>query len=176
MNHAPFCCSHQHSDWTVCPKDKYADEEQPTKLLFRLEKDDDGEWPPVDIESVWAAKQADGTLILRNTPFFASGVSNNDTVSAVEVDGELWFDRVVKRSGHGTIRVVVYEASENGTQHYIRSVRKFGCEAELSHLDNLFAVDLLPDADITGLLHFLQAEHEAEHIDYEESDVSWKQN
>ncbi len=72
------------------------------KLLFQIEATSPNEY---DVESLWVIKVDEG-YILDNIPFYAMEVACGDTVKArIDEDGALWFDGLVKASGHSTIRL-----------------------------------------------------------------------
>jgi hypothetical protein len=72
------------------------------KVLFRLEKDEDG-YPPEEVESLWGFLRKDG-IELDNIPFFAKGVALGDVVAARKApDGALEFQSVVRRGD--TVRI-----------------------------------------------------------------------
>ena len=63
-------------------------EEKHVKICFPLEPDEDG-WPPVTAETLWAVELGGGLFRLDNIPFYARGVSDGDTVSAIRKMGFL---------------------------------------------------------------------------------------
>lgn len=139
------------------------------KVVFRLEIDEDG-YPPVSTETLWAQKEGDG-FRLDNTPFFARGVALGDIVHAVPVDGMLEYKWVIKRSGRGTVRVIMFEEAE--TEKTREEFRKLGCPSELSHIPGLFAVDIPPMDDYSAVRNFLDQGFQKRQFDYEEGWVLW---
>lgn len=138
------------------------------RISFCLEIDDDG-YPPVGAETLWAQSEGDG-FRLENIPFFARGVAFGDIVYAVPVDGLLEYKWVLKRSGHGTVRIIMFEGDTEKTRDEFRAL---GCRSELSHIPSLFAVDIPPTSDYAAVRDFLELGFEKGRFDYEEGWVSW---
>lgn len=109
------------------------------KVLFEY---DDGTPERCEVESLWAIPREDGYQ-LDNIPFYARGVANGDVVAVRRgPDGELWYDELVKPSGHSTLRL--WFAREEDVQKTREELRALGCASELSDLPRLVAVDVPP--------------------------------
>ncbi|HYO56854.1 DUF4265 domain-containing protein [Archangium sp.] len=143
------------------------DSEHLVKIFFELQQDEDG-YPPVTCESMWATPLGDRLYRLGNIPFFARGVAYEDVVSAVpQDDGTLGFIEVVHPSGHSTLHVIVYEASEvPALRHELEAL---GCDTELSHIPNLFAVDVPPSVSLDAVRRLLEAGNASERWEYEDA-------
>jgi hypothetical protein len=137
------------------------------KVFFELQQDEDG-YPPVTCESMWATPADEGLYRLDNIPFFARGVAYEDIISAVRRDdGTLGFVKVIQPSRHSTLRVIVYEDSEvPALRHELETL---GCDTELSHIPNLFAVDVPPSVSLDAVRHLLDAGNVSERWEYEEA-------
>lgn len=144
-------------------------ENQHVKILFALEQDEDG-YPPVSVESLWATKTPDNFYELDNIPFYAQGVSYKDVVKAEpDAEGALYFEKVIRRSGHSTVRVIVFDLKEcDGLQ---KDIEALGCSWEGSHEPSLFAVDIPPGVDVSSVIKFLQDGLDQDRWDYEEACV-----
>jgi hypothetical protein len=146
------------------------------KVWFRIEQDKDG-YPPVQVESVWAAPSGRDIYRLENVPFFAKGVSFKDEVFISQgSDGHKWYADVVVPSGHSTVRVIVYRnASLRPLEERVSELRQRfverGCITELSHLPGLFAVDVPPSISIETVRPLLEEGAASETWDYEESNL-----
>ena len=82
------------------------------KVLFPLEQDEDG-YPPVSSGTLWARLTKDGHYELRNIPFHARDISWGDVVAAKPISaGVVALEGVVQRSGHSTIRGIVFNQSD----------------------------------------------------------------
>jgi hypothetical protein len=139
------------------------------KVLFRLERDSRG-WPPVDIEGMWAKKVGDNQYVLDNTPFYARGIAIGDVVSTVAIDGDLYFRKVLREGGHGTIRILL--KNEAQLEALAARLESFRCEFEVAP-PRLVAVDVLPETAVAALLEYLAAEQAASRLGYEEGCKSW---
>ena len=80
------------------------------KIEFRVEPDEDG-YPPIGVERLWATPMPNGHYIVDNTPFYVSGISAEDEVSVVDVDGTLRFEALVRASGISTSCLRTWNAS-----------------------------------------------------------------
>ncbi|WP_375771809.1 DUF4265 domain-containing protein [Archangium gephyra] len=141
--------------------------EQLVKVFFELQQDEDG-YPPVTCESMWATPVGDGLYRLGNIPFFARGVAYEDVVSAVQRDdGTRGFVEVVRPSGHSTLRIIVYEASEAPALRH--ELEALGCDTELSHIPNLVAVDVPPAVSLDEIRRLLEMGTVSERWEFEEA-------
>jgi hypothetical protein len=139
------------------------------KVQFVIEQDEDG-YPPVSIETVWARRTSDGYYELDNSPFYATEVSWKDVVDIEEMpDGTLQFKRVVRQSGHSTIRVVALKKGE--MEPLKRKLEEFGCSWEGGDVPSLISVDIPPRVDIKRVRSLLQEGSDNGFFDYEESSV-----
>lgn len=134
------------------------------KLVFELEQDEDG-YPPIRSEGIWVLPVAGEPDVFEvdNIPFYAC-VAIGDRIRAVEQDGELRPQEMVRSSGHGTVRVVA-EAEQ------LADMRRFAascnCESELG--DRMIAIDVPPTADWARLQAELAQRHARELLDYQEA-------
>lgn len=77
---------------------------QPIKILFRLPPE---AWHGSGTETLWAEEAGPGRYRLRNSPFYAFGVSVNDIVFAEYGPDGLEFKGVSLKGGHSTYRTIV---------------------------------------------------------------------
>lgn len=144
-------------------------EESLKKVQFIIEQDEDG-YPPVTIETVWTRKTKDGYYELDNSPFYALDVSWKDVVDVEEVsDGTLQFKRVVRQSGHSTVRVVALKKGE--LEPLKRKLEELGCSWEGADVPSLISVDVPPHVDIERVRDLLQEGSDNGFFDYEESSI-----
>ena len=123
------------------------------KVVFRLEKDDDG-YPPVEVESLWGIERRDG-IELDNVPFYARGIALGDVVAVQRAqDGALEFASVVRRGGHSTYRVLLKGADESDPQRTIEELIQQGLGVE-SDVPCLLAIDAPPETDINRVVAYL---------------------
>ena len=120
------------------------------------------EWHGRPSETLWAEpveKAASSAIFrLRNSPFFAEGVSFLDMVSAIpDRDGNgLEFSGVIERSGHSTYLILVPADSTDFAENW-RILEDLGCRYESTTLARkggkkiLYAVDVPPETDIDAV-------------------------
>ena len=75
-----------------------------TKIYFLFGAN---EWHGHDSESVWEEHVGDGKYKIKNSPFFAKGVSFEDVVSVREKDNMLVVEKTIISAGHSTYRILV---------------------------------------------------------------------
>jgi hypothetical protein len=97
-------------------------------------------------------------------------VSCGDVVTVTHERGEHYFRKVVTRSGHSTLRVIVFQ--ETDVSWLRGELRKLGCSSELSMLPSLIAVDVPPAVSYEALLAFLEEGVGADRWECEESSVA----
>jgi hypothetical protein len=114
------------------------------KVIFPL---DPNAWHGSATESVWAEPVKGGRYRLRNVPFYASGVSYDDVIEAVDDAGHLVFTSVFDRGGHSTYRLLVNGPHCDQFEAYWDRLAECGCTYERGH-HPLIAVDVPREADI----------------------------
>jgi hypothetical protein len=126
--------------------------ESMVKIDFEL---DPQEWHGQSHEGLWAepaqlAKDAT-VFTLRNSPFFAKGVSFMDIVVAYSTSklGRFRFHHVIQKGGHSTYRLLVDKANTDFPDWWSR-LQHLGCTYESTHFDNrlLYSVDVPDTTDI----------------------------
>lgn len=142
---------------------KFAD--APVKILFPLDRVDD--YPPFEVESVWAVRTADGMYRIDNIPFYIEGIALNDVVHAKRADdGVLKFDSIASTAGHSTLRVVFFDVSIQ--DEFYKKIEALGCKWEGAYEPSLIAIDIPPSSDLSAVLNILAAGCGKELLDYEE--------
>lgn len=147
------------------------------KIGFKLDKDQD-DYPPADWEWVWASRVGDATFRIDNVPFFAKGISSGDIVAANQTDKGLIFGSLVQSSGHSTVRVVVLRGDRDDREMQAlvadlrASLKALGCSTELSHIPNLFSVDIPPEVSYKAVSEFLSLKENNGILEYEEASVA----
>lgn len=139
-------------------------------IYFRLERDADG-FPPADEESLFGTRLDDVHYRLESAPIFVRGVDNGDIVQVRDVEGRLCFVRVTEKGGHGTIRIILRDAS--GADRVKQMVRGFACDLERGQIAGYFSIDVPPDANKVELMAFLREQRAAKTLDYEEGRKNW---
>lgn len=135
------------------------------KIYFRLEQDEDG-YPPDPWESLWAEKTEGGLYRLDNIPFFVKGVAPGDLVRVEEVEGMKVFTGVAVPAPSSVFRVYVHDESK--VKNSRETFRSLGLPSELSHIPNLFAIEIPGNAKINPVLDLLMKGKAAGTWDFQE--------
>lgn len=117
-------------------------------------------WHGFGTETVWVEGLPDKTLRLRNTPFFAKGLSNLDVVDVKIEDDELVFAGVRSRGGHSTYRIILDDTSTDMQfAERWKTLQALGCTYEsFSGTElRLYAVDVPSRAAVKAVFDALQA-------------------
>ncbi len=135
------------------------------KLIFRLQRDEDG-YPPVDFEGLWVQLIGDDMGTIDNIPFFCRDVALGDVVKFERIGDELRYVSTVKRSGNSLIRVVYYPPADPAELR--RRIEEFGCETELNASHSLIAVSIPVETDLVSVQEFLASGEKRGELGYEE--------
>ena len=136
------------------------------KVLFRLEQDED-DYPPFAIESVWAhATDRPDEFVINNIPFFAHQATLDDRVLAERVDGEWYFRIMLVRSTNSLVRIVFHRPEE--TARVRGDLKALGCSSEWFESRHLIAVNIPAGVRFARVQRYLAHEEEAGTIGYEE--------
>jgi Domain of unknown function (DUF4265) len=145
------------------------------KIAFDLLQDESG-YPPVTMETMWAVPVGSGFFRLDNIPFYVTGVSCFDIVSAqMQLQGWLRFNGLHQASGHSTLRVIVFDESPDSRPllQRIRELRSelsaLGCLTEASHIPSLISVDVPPEVRLAPVQALLLNGQRQGFWDYEEA-------
>jgi hypothetical protein len=110
------------------------------------------------VETLWAARVADGRFRLDNAPWFAYGVSIGDIVEATElVPGMFDFVRVVEPSGARTIRLHLAADADSSTptgKQLLDGLLGLGCSYEGANR-RFIAVTIPPPIDLAAIQRYL---------------------
>jgi hypothetical protein len=136
------------------------------KMLVHLEQDEDG-YPPTTEESLWAIPLEEGLFQVDNTPFFAWDLALGDVVAADPKEGVWRFREVVRRSGHATLRLIIYDVAE--VPSAIERFTRLGCLSERSHIPGLIALDVPPSTPWAEVKRLLVEGEANERWGYEEA-------
>jgi len=143
------------------------------KIAVRIAGGTD-DFRPADWEHLWTVPCGAGEYEVDNIPFFATGISSGDVISAHAQDDQLIFDQVVRYGGHSTVRCVVFDVDQK--ENIQKALARLGCETEGSHMSKLFAVDVPAPVNYAEVISYLE-EKEAENLlDYEEASIQHKTN
>ena len=127
-----------------------------------------------EIETMWATTSGEG-FRLDNIPFYAKGVSYRDIVSTdPEEYGFFYFKKVLKRSGHRTVRLLISEKQK--VQGTCKELHSRGCIIEISDIPTLISVDIPPEVSYEDLLVYLEDGDSKEKWGYEEACLGFEEN
>jgi hypothetical protein len=133
------------------------------KIFIRFETSTPGEY---EFESLWATPTSEG-YELDNIPFYASSLAYRDVVSADPAPGGLLeFGRLVRASGHSTIRLWITELES--VERIREEFRAMGCTSELSDQGQLVAVDIPPNVPYSSAKMLLDKGEESGQFEYQE--------
>jgi len=136
------------------------------KVHFQLTQDADG-YPPVGVESLWAEPgPSAGEYVIDNVPFFVREATLGDTVLAREADGNLWFERVLRRSRNSLFRVRLFD--ESAKQRVSDALTAIGCATEYFKQRALLSVSIPDPKMVAGVQNYLRNEATSGVLDYEE--------
>ncbi|OOW87423.1 hypothetical protein Xvtw_06640 [Xanthomonas campestris pv. vitiswoodrowii] len=139
--------------------------ESTAKVLFRV-PDDDGS---ASVETLWAIPLGGDLYKLDNSPFYAYGVSWQDTVLAPIDPREQMptFQSVVERSGNRTIRVIFEPpvSPGNASDELLQDLAALGCSYEGAN-PRYISVNIPPDVELQDVRSYLIArDAQWEHAD-----------
>ncbi|MCY3002524.1 MAG: DUF4265 domain-containing protein [Planctomycetota bacterium] len=122
-----------------------------TKILFTL-------GPEALIggtETMWAEDLGGGRYLLRNSPFYAFGVSFEDIVRGEFSEGFIEFREVLERSGHSTFRLFLLNRRKLDAPDFVQAwarLQALGCSFEQGVV---LSVDVPPTTDIEAVWRLL---------------------
>jgi hypothetical protein len=133
------------------------------RIVFILEK---GAWHGSATERLWADDIGDGRYRVRNSPFFAFGISTEDIIFAIKKDGQLYFEGVSIRGGHSTYRLrLKHHKRDNLFERHWLALQDMGCTYEEGVV---LVVDVPPQADIDAVYKALESGEAAGVWEFEE--------
>ena len=137
------------------------------KIHFQLQQDEDG-YPPVAAESIWALPGSHANeYVVDNVPFFERDATLGDVILARKEDGNLWFEKVARRSENSLIRITFFDRGV--VEEVCKSLAALGCVTEALKQYNLVAVSIPANIDLSDVQAYLQAQARAGALDYEEA-------
>jgi hypothetical protein len=126
------------------------------------------------VETLWAEPVGPDLYRLDNSPFWAYGVSWLDVVEAhPDPDGMLRMTRVVEKSGHRTVRVILTRGVDESpeAQAVMDGVLALGASYEGMNSKYL-SVDIPPGVELMTVAHYLTERGvQWEHADPRYSDL-----
>lgn len=134
------------------------------KIFFPL---DPNAWHGSASESLWAESLGADRYRLKNSPFYAFGVSCEDIVVGRAVGEKKWFVRVAIYGGHSTYRIRLEKLDLNSPifLRYWAPLQELGCSYEQG---DVLSVDVPPHVDIYRSYDCLLAGEDAGAWEFEE--------
>jgi len=120
-------------------------------------------------ETIWAEPVDEGYYKVDNIPFFATNLAYNDIISVEDENGVLYFNNLIKASGHSTLQIVFFEKSKEND--VLKRLEEMGCEWEGMQGGGYYAVDVPPDKDYNAIIKMLDVKHQNSVLDYKEACV-----
>jgi Domain of unknown function (DUF4265) len=121
------------------------------RIVFEL---DPSAWHGNATERLWAEPVGRGRFRLRNSPFFAFGVSFEDIVFGEERGAEICFTGVSMSGGHSTYRLILADRGRGSAfQKQWEQLASLGCSYEEGRV---LAVDVPPPASIDAVYKLLE--------------------
>jgi len=125
-----------------------------SKVLFRVPEEDGS----AQVETLWATALGNDEYKLDNSPFYAYSVSWEDIVYAPfnESEGFPTFERVIKKSGHRTIRIIFNPPVQDGNESdsVLQGLVSLGCTYEGANRGYM-AIDLPPQVQLEEVRRYL---------------------
>lgn len=137
------------------------------KIFFKLVVEDD--YPPVSEESIWGVELNNNFFKINNIPFYTKDVSFGDTVSVVQNNENLYYEKTIKSSGNSTIRVIFFD--EEKVEECIKYIEKMGCEYE-KFSSTFLSLNIPITLNIEVVLNYLEYLSAKEIADYEYGKIS----
>lgn len=111
------------------------------------------------IETLWAERVGPDQYRLLNSPFWAYSVSWLDVVEALpDAEGVLTFVRVVEKSGHRTVRIILDPPVDKSpeSQAVLDGLVALGASYEGMY-PGYMAIDIPPAVEMDGIVDYLVA-------------------
>lgn len=121
--------------------------------------------PPEEWEGVWAVPLGGKRFKIDNIPFYAKNLSCDDIVIANRIGNDYVLERVVSPSDNSTIRVVIYDLSDENDVRNGLATR--GCSIEGTGTPGLIALNV-PKVSLQDVLKFLETAFANDKLDFEE--------
>jgi Domain of unknown function (DUF4265) len=136
------------------------------KILFRLQKDEDG-YPPAEIESLWSDRLDNDTYALDNIPVYLRGISEKDIVGGINVEGEIFYSHFIEASEYSTYRIMLNDSGDD--REISQRLISMGCSIERSNIPRLIAVSVPPYEDADAIHDYMVAQENNGKFEFEEA-------
>jgi hypothetical protein len=145
--------------------------ESKEKIVFRVPE----EVGSANVETLWATALGNDEYRLDNSPFYAYSVSWEDIIYAPynKTEERHTFQRVIKKSGNRTIRIIFETPAENGnsSDRILQRLVVMGCTYEGAN-PNYLSINIPAKLDLNIVCRYLIAEKvQWEHADPSHSEL-----
>ena len=132
-------------------------DEKLRKVVLVQEYEDSEE---TDVESPWALDLGDGQYQLKNFPFFFYGLSYDDVFEAefkYEDDPRPYFVKVIQKSGHRTIRILLKDPVDESTdcKDFLKQLSAMQCGYE-GNGARFFIINVQPQCNVEQVLTLIK--------------------
>jgi hypothetical protein len=118
-------------------------------------------------ETIWTEKLENGYYRIDNIPFYAPNLAYNDIIAVEDDGGVLYFDDLIKSSGHSTVQIIFFKEIE--IEQILSILENIGCKWEGMKNQPYFSVDIPPNINYSSIKQFLDEQFEKEILDYKVS-------
>lgn len=118
-------------------------------------------------ETIWAMLLDNGYYKIDNIPFFAPNLAYEDIISVENDNGVLYFDDIIKPSGHSTVQVIFFD--EEKSNNVVQNLEKLGCRWESMKEQPYYAIDIGSNIDYNIVKDYLDSEYDKGVLDYKEA-------
>ncbi len=108
--------------------------------------------PEGDTETLWGEPQGADRVRLLHAPFLVHGVSRKDVVQVEPESGGWRFERVVEKSGHRSLRLLL--PPQRDPEPWVQEILRRGGRCE-GAFGRIVAVDVPPEADFWSLCRWI---------------------
>ncbi len=140
------------------------------KVLFRVPEEDGS----AQVETLWAFDLGNDEYKIDNSPFYAYSVSWQDVVYAPFSASEEFpkFERVVRKSGNRTVRVIFEEplAPGNRADQVLKGLQALGCDFEGTNR-RLMSINIPSKVELSEVATYLVKES----VEWEYADPSYSE-
>ena len=131
-------------------------------IAIVLEHYDVGEgvqWPPFDVENVWALSLTQPYFEVHSIPFYAANLNVGDVVEAQPREGfaDPVVTSVVRRSGNWTVHIVVMDGASEAAQTLLDRAAELGCTIDHDDTTGIVAMSVPPTLETEKVFALLEA-------------------
>ncbi len=122
-------------------------------------------------ETIWCERKGNGYEV-NNIPFYASNVALGDLIEVKEIDGDIWFEKLLKPSGNSVIQLVIYD--HRSQAEVGKLFEQYGCDWEGSDRSDLISINVPYNVPYNVIKEILIDGENREIWDYREACLGWK--